>query len=128
MVIGRALDVLAANRVARVLHPSYRPDRNLAASSRTAAPRSGGSGPGTGSTPSPPGPSASVIRKWGSWSFRYSFFGVSGSERQDLIVYHPVPGSRHTRSLALLGTLAAAAAWDVGPAEVSRTALERGGQ
>ena len=30
MVLGRALDVLAANPVAGVLHPSYRPGHNLA--------------------------------------------------------------------------------------------------
>ena len=45
----------------------------------------------------------------GELELRYSFFGVSGSRHQELMVYHPAPGSRHAQSLALLGTLAAAA-------------------
>ncbi len=160
MVLGRALDVLAANQIAQALHPSYRPGRNLALDvflDETAQARYGdveqvrrnrvgslraaaGALPGDTRLVEIVGKlsirSPAFRQLWarheiharstgtkrfnhpdvGELELRYSFFSVSGTERQDLIVYHPERGTRHAQSLALLGTLAAGAIGPVKPA------------
>ena len=160
MVLGRALDVLAANQIAQALHPSYRPGCNLALDvflDETAQARyadveqvrrnrvgslraAAGALPGDTRLVEIVGKlsirSPAFRQLWarheiharstgtkrfnhpdvGELELRYSFFSVSGTERQDLIVYHPERGTRHAQSLALLGTLAAGAIGPVKPA------------
>ena len=154
MVLGRALDVLAANRLAQALHPSYCPGHNLALDvfldetaqarytdpgqvrrNRVSSLRAAAAAlPGDARLVEVIGElsirSAAFRELWaqheirarsagtkrfthpevGELELRYSFFSVSGSERQDLIVYHPEPRTRHAQSVVLLETLAAEAA------------------
>ena len=151
MVLGRALDVLAANRVAGILHPSYRPGRNLAfdvfldegAQALYGDPeqvrrnRTGTLRVAAGALPGDPRlvevvgelsiRSPAFRTLWarheihvrslstkrflhpdvGALELRCSFLAVVGSAHQQLIVYHPEPGTRDAQSIALLRTLAA---------------------
>ncbi len=43
----------------------------------------------------------------GELELRYHLFGVSANVRQQVIIYHPAPGSRHAQSLTLLSAIAA---------------------
>ncbi len=152
MVLGRALDVLAANPVAGILHPSYRPGHNLAfdvfldeaAQTLYADPeqvrrnRVGTLRVAAGALPGDPRllevvgelsiRSPAFRTLWarheihakslrtkvfthpdvGALELRCSFFTVLGDVHQQLVVYHPEPGTRHAQSIALLGSLAAA--------------------
>lgn len=152
MVLGRALDVLAANPVAGILHPSYQPGRNLAldvfldegAQALYADPeqvrrnRARSLRVAAGALPGDPRlvevvgelsiRSPAFRTLWarheihvrslstkrflhpdvGALELRCSFFAVVGGAHQQLIVYHPEPGTRDAQSIALLGTLAAA--------------------
>lgn len=150
-MLGRALDVLAANPLAQALHPSYRPGRNLvrdiflddlararyADVDKVQRDRVGSLREAAGALPADP----RIIEVVGELSVKsdgfrtlwarheihtkgegskhflhpdigeieldYSFFGFPGGGRQHLLVYYPVPHSRHARSLALIGSLAA---------------------
>ena len=151
MVLGRALDVLVANPLAQVLHPSYVAGRNLVldvflceqAIARYADPeqvrrsRVGSLRMAAGAAPEQArlaevvgelsirslsfrslwarhevygrstGVKAFLHPDVGRLELRYQFFGVSGADGQELLVYHPESGTSHAQSLALLGTLAA---------------------
>ena len=156
LVLGRALDVLAANPLALALHPSYRPGRNLvrdiflddlararyADADKVKRDRVGSLREAAGALPADP----RIVEVVGELSVRsddfrklwarheihtkgegskrflhpdvgeieldYSFFCFPGSRRQHLLVYYPVPHSRHARSLALIGSLAISAPAD----------------
>ena len=151
MVLGRALDVLAANPLAGMLHPSYRPGHNLAldiflneaAQSRYTDPeqvrrnRAGTLHIAAAALPGDPRlvevigelsiRSPAFRTLWarheihaksmrikgfehpdvGELELRCSFFAVQGDAQQQLVVYHPEPGTRHAQSIALLASLAA---------------------
>jgi transcriptional regulator with XRE-family HTH domain len=150
-VLGRSLDVLAANALAQVLHPSFRAGRNVVRDAFLDQPAQasyadlerarrnavGSLHAAAGSAPDDPRitelvgelslKSDAFRRLWARHEVRskiagtkhfahpdlgeieldYESLGVTGGDRQQLIIYHADPGGPQAQALALLRTLAA---------------------